>query len=251
MLSGSAAGMMRLLGCLLFFATSALALGADESILLTPFSRQTSGAALPAEWAEVTAKNVPKHTRYTLVRDESSVVLRADAQASMSSLRHAVSVEPSQFPILRWRWKIERLIRKSDPRRKDGDDFPARVYVFFDYDPSRLPFTERMKLKLARSLYGSDLPLAVLCYVWDRQTPVDSIVPSPYTDRVRVIVAASGPDRVAQWVDVQRNVVQDFQAAFGETAPRIIGVALATDTDNTGESAVALYGDIRFERAAP
>jgi hypothetical protein len=61
-----------------------------------------------------------------------------------------------------------------------------------------------------------------------------------------VIVAESGPRQLGQWVTIRRNVVEDFRRAFGEDPPRVSGVAIATDTDNTGESAVAWYGDIRF-----
>jgi hypothetical protein len=222
---------------------------AADTVAPTPFSAQPAGAALPTEWREVTVKSIPAHTRYSLVQDGDAVVLRAESKAAMSSLRHAVDVDPARTPLLRWRWKVENLIPGSDMTRKDGDDFPARVYVFFDYKPDRLSLMERMKLKLARGLYGADLPLAVLCYVWDRQAPVNHLAPSPYTDRVRMVVAESGAAHVGQWVEITRNVADDFSRAFGESAPRINGIALATDTDNTGASAVALYGDFRFESA--
>jgi hypothetical protein len=42
------------------------------------------------------------------------------------------------------------------------------------------------------------------------------------------------------------SCVDDFRAAFGEDPPQVNAVAVATDTDNTGESATAFYGDIRF-----
>lgn len=42
------------------------------------------------------------------------------------------------------------------------------------------------------------------------------------------------------------SCADDFRAAFGEDPGQVTGVAVATDTDNTGESATAFYGDIRF-----
>ena len=39
---------------------------------------------------------------------------------------------------------------------------------------------------------------------------------------------------------------EDYRRAFGEDPPRIGAVAIMTDTDNTGEEAVAWYGAIRF-----
>ena len=41
-----------------------------------------------------------------------------------------------------------------------------------------------------------------------------------------------------------RDVEADYRAAFGEAPPPISGVALMTDADNTGGSALAYYGDI-------
>ena len=63
---------------------------------------------------------------------------------------------------------------------------------------------------------------------------------------MRVIVVESGSANLNRWREVRRDVVADFRAAFGEDPPAISGVAVATDTDNTGESATAFYGDIRF-----
>jgi hypothetical protein len=41
-------------------------------------------------------------------------------------------------------------------------------------------------------------------------------------------------------------VVEDFRRAFGADAPAINGVIVSTDTDNTGETAEAYYGDVEF-----
>jgi hypothetical protein len=71
-----------------------------------------------------------------------------------------------------------------------------------------------------------------------------------YTDRVRVVVAQSGADALGRWVEIERNVAEDYLAAFGESPPPVIGIAIATDTDNTGERAVAYYGDAEFLSAA-
>ncbi|MGO8989997.1 MAG: DUF3047 domain-containing protein [bacterium] len=56
----------------------------------------------------------------------------------------------------------------------------------------------------------------------------------------------SGADKLNQWVNEDRNVYEDYKKAFGEEPPMISGVAIMTDTDNTGESAIAYYGDIVF-----
>ncbi|HBO83813.1 MAG TPA: hypothetical protein DD641_02285 [Deltaproteobacteria bacterium] len=41
-----------------------------------------------------------------------------------------------------------------------------------------------------------------------------------------------------------REIYEDYKKLFGKEPTRIIGIAIMTDTDNTGGSAVAYYDDI-------
>ncbi len=221
------------------------AANAAEAPVLAPFSAAAPGASLPAPWELTTLPGIRRHTRYSLVRDGDAVVLRADAEASMAGVAHPLKFDVRAHPVIEWRWKIVNLLTKSDIATKGGDDYPARVYVLFDYDIRKLPFSVRAKIRLAR-LYGADVPLAALCYVWDGKAAAGTSVWSAYTDRVRMIVAESGGANLGTWVTIRRDVAADFRAAFGEEPPAISGVVLATDTDNTGQSATAFYGDIHF-----
>lgn len=191
---------------------------------------------------------VKNPTHYALVNDDGTTVLRAASTAAASALIHPVRVNPADYPLLRWRWKISTILKNSDIRSKKGDDYPARVYVMFDYPLEKLSFAERMKLRVARALHDPNLPAATLCYVWDGKAPAGTMVASSYTDRVRVVVVESGASRVNQWLAIERDVAADFKAAFGSDAPAVTAVAIASDTDNTGESVIAHYGDISFNK---
>jgi hypothetical protein len=221
---------------------------AAETPIVTPFSSAAPGASLPAPWQLTALPAISRHTKYALVRDGDAVVLRAEAQASMSGIAHPLKLDVRTYPLIEWRWKVTNLLKKSDIASKAGDDYPARVYVLFDYDIRRLPFSVRAKIRMAR-LAGADVPLAALCYVWDGAAAAGTSVWSVYTDRVRMIVAESGGANLGKWVTIRRDVAADFRAAFGEEPPAVSGVVLVTDTDNTGESATAYYGDIRFLNA--
>jgi hypothetical protein len=229
-------------------ATSALLSGApawaDDSI--AAFSRETVGHSPSAPWRDARLPKVPRETRYRLVEDDGAVVLQADANASMSGLVHPLQVDPRSRPILEWRWKVSDVPARASFGTKQGDDFAARVYVLFDYDVTKLPLLARIKLRLARTLYGEAVPAAGLCYVWDASAPVGTTGWSPYTDRLRMIVVDSGTADVGRWKTVRRNIVEDFRRAFGEEPPVLSGLALATDTDNTGSRVTAWYGDLRL-----
>jgi hypothetical protein len=64
-----------------------------------------------------------------------------------------------------------------------------------------------------------------------------------------VLVVESGTADLNQWRSERRNIFEDYRRAFGEDPPMITGVAIMTDSDNTGESATAWYGDIVFKQA--
>ncbi|MCB1957209.1 MAG: DUF3047 domain-containing protein [Rhodocyclaceae bacterium] len=209
----------------------------------TPFS---SAVELAPAWRHTTLPKVERPTRFALVEREGRRVLEARAEASASSLTQALDVDPTATPILRWRWRTEAAVPGSDLRLRERDDYAARLYVFFDYDPSRLPLGERIAFALGRAIHGEALPAAALCYVWGTAQAVGTIAPNPYTDRLRMVVVESGNDRAGDWLDEARDVAADFQAAFGEPAPRITGIAVGADTDNTGATATTWFGDITF-----
>ncbi len=233
---------------LLALAATGLAAADQARHAVAAFSAAKAGAALPAAWTPLSASGSAKPTRYTLVDDQGTTVLRAEAKASASALSHPLRVDPAATPWLRWRWKIGNLIEQADLHTREGDDFPARLYVMFDYPLEKLSFVERSKLRLARALFDPHLPAATLCYVWDGKAAAGTIAPSAYTNRVRLVVVESGGRRVNRWVDFERNIVDDFRAAFGEDPPAVTGIAVAVDTDNTGAFATTDFGDISFNK---
>ncbi len=221
------------------------------------FSALPAGSRLPDSFQPWVFEDQPRHTRYALVENEGTVVLRAQAEGSTSGLIRQIRADLRTHPVLAWRWKPINLVSRGNIARKDGDDFALRVYVAFEVDLDKLPAGERLRLSLARMMYGSRLPLAALCYVWDAHAPRGMIVPNAYTDRVRMIVAESGPERVGHWVRIERNVREDYLRAFGpatggsvsQAVPEVNAVIISTDTDNTGETVEAYYGDIEFRAA--
>ncbi len=211
------------------------------------FSSGQPGIALPQGWKPLTFKKVPRHTAYEVVREGARTVVKATSDASASGLTKEVSIDPKEFPLLRWRWKVDNLLKTSDVRRKDGDDYPARLYVTFAYDPDRVSFAKKLKYKAGRVLFG-DIPIAALNYIWDTTTPVGTVVENAYTDFAMMVIVESGARNVGTWVDEERNIYEDYKRAFGGEPPMINGVAIMSDTDDTGERATAYFGDIRFVR---
>jgi hypothetical protein len=238
-------------GALLAALAAPVAGEASDRLEVGRFSSRTIEQGLPEDWQPLTFRRIERHTRYELVLDEGTAVVRATSEAAASGLVRKISIDPAEHAVVEWRWKVARPLEKGDVTKKSGDDYAARIYVAFEGEPARLSLWERAVYTALKLWYGEAPPLAALNYVWDARAPVGTIVPNPYTERVRMIVVESGEANAGRWIDERRDVAADYRAAFGEDPPRITAVAIMTDTDDTGESATAWYGDVTFRRRVP
>jgi hypothetical protein len=213
------------------------------------FSQMVPGNNLPPGCEPLTFRSIETPTRYSLVTESGITVLKAESSKSASGLIRRFDdrkVNLRETPILRWRWKVANLIKGADISTREGDDYPARIYVTFRYDPERAGTGMRMQYGVAKALYGEYPPHASINYVWDGKAVVGTVVPNAYTARAMMFVVESGARRVGEWVEVERNVYEDYRRAFKEEPPPVSGIAIMTDTDQTGEAATAFYGDIEL-----
>ena len=221
--------------------------GSADKIHVGQFSSGTPGENLPEEWEPLLFKKIGTHTLYTVVEADGAVVLKAESRSAASGLIRKIRIDPVEYPIIRWKWKVMNTLQKGDVTKKEGDDYPARLYITFEYDPSKLSFFDRTKYKAAKLLYGDYPPTGPINYIWASNAPIETVTPNPFTKRAMMIVVESGKEKLNQWIEEKRNILEDYRSAFGSDPPAISGVAIMTDTDNTGESAVAYFGDIVFE----
>lgn len=232
---------------LAFAAAGAVAAG---TVSIAAFSSVPPGGRVPPPWRAAIAPRA-RAPQFSLVDDAGATVLRVRSDAAAGTLAHALRAEADARPELAWRWKIDRVVAKADLETKSGDDFAARVYVFFDLPESELSLAERATLAVARFVHGETLPAAGICYVWDNKHARGTTAWNPYWQRIRMVVLESGNDLAGRWVNERRDLRADFLAAFGarggKPVPAVTGVAVGNDTDQTGESATAWFGDVRIE----
>ncbi len=203
----------------------AAALLAAPAGATSPLAVDDFEAGRKAAWQE---KEFRGRTEYRVVLEPGgNHALRAEARGAASGLVYEVAFDPREYPILAWRWKVENLVTASDPSRKVGDDYPARVYVVF---PHWFPPKTRS-----------------LNYIWATGLPQGAQVPNPFFANAVMIAAQSGPALLGRWVEERRDLIADYRRAFGEDPPRAGAIAVMTDTDQTGETAVGWYDDLRLE----
>jgi hypothetical protein len=222
----------------------------EATPLVTPFSTQKAGAELPAGWEVVKITEEKKPTQYRLVDDGGTVVLHAKADAAATGLGQPTKIDIRATPVLEWRWKISRLIAAADNAVSSKEDSPVRIVFSFGGDRSKLPLSDRLALSLSDQRSGKPTPYATMMYVWANKAPVGTVIPNPHTGRVQMIVASSGPAGVGAWQTLKRNVLDDFRRAFNEDPGMLMSIGVLTDTDNTGESVEAWYGDLKLGPAS-
>lgn len=190
-------------------------------------------------------------TRYLPVTRDGRPAMSADSRASVSALRQDVRVEPAQLGRVRFSWLVPSLIAGSDLAQRELSDSPASIVLAFEGDRSKFPARDAMLSELAHALTGEPMPYATLMYVWSNDRPVGTVIQNPRTSRIRKLVVESGTGRLNRWLDYERDVRADFQAAFGEPPGALVSIGIMTDSDNTRSQAQAWYGPLRHVKAQP
>ena len=205
---------------LMIWSQPTIAKALSESLVVDAFNHDLSSWKIQKFKGE---------TAYRIIDDiNGNPVLFADSHASASGLIKRIKINPNLYPLLKWRWKIEGILNKGDARTKKGDDYAARVYVVFPHWIKPLTRT--------------------INYIWANRLPVGEAVANPYFSRAMMLAVESGNGSAGQWVSEERNIVDDYRRLFGEDPPEVGGIAIMTDTDNTGGHTQAWYDDLIFSQ---
>jgi len=174
-------------------------------------------------------KSFVGHTDYQLLQQGQQTVLRAQTSNNASSLYRTMEVDLTKTPRLNWSWRVDNVYSIENQQIKQGDDYPARVYVVVR--DGWLPWQVR-----------------ALNYVWSNHPTQLSHWANPFTGQAIMIPLKAGSSQLGQWHHEQVNISDDFYRVFGERIEKIDGVAIMTDADNAGGKATAYYGNIYFSR---
>ncbi len=178
--------------------------------------------SFPSGWSARTnqAKEI-----YLIYNENGKKFLRADAKGVADQIGYQKKWVLKEFPILEWQWRPLLFPNNSDERKQTGNDSVLGLYVVF----GRWPFLKSIK------------------YIWSENLDAETSFPSPFAKDTKILVVRSGRTLAGQWVTESRNVLSDYRRLFGdrEAAPVAEGIAILTDSDNTGSRATGDYGPIR------
>ena len=174
--------------------------------------------------------------------------MRAEADCAASALVLPLEgIDLVRTPILHWRWRVDRGLEISDERSRAGDDFAARVYVMFRFEPEGASVLDRARQRLGSALFGSEMPGTALSFVWASREAPGSAWQSPHGGQARILALASGA--AADWRSEAVNVADTYRRAFEGEPPPMLALGIMTDADDSCQNAVARYADFRFTAA--
>lgn len=200
------------------------------------------------DWEPLTFPKIKTHSKYSLVKEGDKSILKAESHASASAIVYRRTFNIYENSQLRWRWKVTQLSDRGNPKEKTGDDYPIRVYVMFQYDPDKASLGENLIYKATKVIYGKYPPHSTLNYVWTGANISERFIASPYTGKAYMVVLERGKEKAGQWVEESVNVLEDYRKAFGKEPPATAGIAVMSDSDNTGANAEAYLEFIEVGR---
>ena len=180
------------------------------------------------EWQEKIFKN---RVLYVVESRQEDGYLLAQSKQACSGLVHKIKFDPRIYPYISWKWKVTQFPQRSSTVQQEAgwleqDDYAARVYVIF--------------------ASWNFLNIKSLEYIWDEHLPEGTIMTSPFSENIKLIVAESGRENINKWVWEERNIPADYQEAFTRPCTGRVGaIALMTDSDNTISTAEASYKEIK------
>lgn len=196
-------------------------------------------------WDDLHFEKIERHSTYE-VKDS---VLIAKSDDSASGIKFKKNYDIFKYPVLKFAWKINNVYEKGNALEKDGDDYPIRIYIMFEYNPEKAGFWQAVKYDLAKSIYGEYPPHSSLNYIWSNKIQEDKIITSPYTDQAKMVVLDSANTHLNEYRVHEVNVLEDYKKAFGENPPKNVTIAIMTDSDNTHEKSLSYidYIEVKSE----
>ena len=194
--------------------------------------------AIEQGWLAMSLSDNGQLTDYRIDSDQDRLSIRAEGMRGASGLVLPVNIDAEACPFLEWDWRVETMPESANLFEADLEDTAASIWVMFG-DPEPGPW----------GAITAPKPVPTLRYVWTTAKVQDeTIIDSPSQPGViRSIVVQGGVESPLAWESETRDVVADYQAAFGSLPKsHILAVALVTGNEHTQEPVIVHYGAARL-----
>tara|TARA_B100001123_G_C15331566_1_gene1031378 strand:+ start:2348 stop:3001 length:654 start_codon:yes stop_codon:yes gene_type:complete len=179
------------------------------------------------EFKDLKIRKVKKKTTYTLGSNSNGNYIKAEAKGVASGLGKKIKINLNKTPFINITWKVEKDLKGIDEKEKKGHDYAARVFV-------------------VKKTGLTALSNKAINYVFSSNQLVNEYWRSPYTKNSIDYVLSTTNDNLNEWVTVKANVKKHFKELHNIDVEILDGVAIMTDTDQTGIKAISYYQNIYF-----
>ena len=100
-----------------------------------------------------------KPTDYKITSVENENCLQIKSDSSASGLVCKYNFNPTQYPLLKWIWKVSNIIPNANGKIKEGDDYPVRIFVMFEKDSTEISLWEKIQDTAIKLISGYDQSL--------------------------------------------------------------------------------------------
>ena len=159
------------------------------------------------------------------VKDGVAAMRFATANSASMLVRH-VDIELADYPILAWRWYVERPIDSAlDERAPEGDDHPVRLL---------LRFTGQHGHRRAMEI------------IWSNRLKPGQFI---YIGSFPHYIADGGAAHVGQWRDERIDLAHLYAELWPGAGPAYLAeIAVFCDSDDTHQATVSYVAYVRLER---
>lgn len=155
----------------------------------------------------------------------TTLYMKSD-RASFSFEREVV-IPTTEYRSVRWRWYAETLPPNGDVRktkwRRNKNDQALQVFVFFEN-------------------------ATAISYIWDSNAPVGTTTDESYWGvDVKTLVLNSGGSQIKTWIDIDRDIAEDYRQLFKAAVPKsIVKVRLQTNSQHTKAIGAGYVTELNF-----
>jgi len=140
-----------------------------------------------------------------------------------------------------WTWETLKSVVPTDLSKKGEDDRNISIYfVFLDRESA-----ENFGLSADIKTLLTNENTRILIYSFGGDKPRNTVQKNPYLGE-RGVTIIKRPARAGTFEE-SVNLAADYKSAFGETPKALVGIALASDSDDTGGFVLARIENLRVE----
>jgi hypothetical protein len=193
-----------------------------QSLVVADFSLDVDKEGVPQGWE---LKETKGDADFTVIKDGPISALRLRSKDTSFALQRKVDVNPQDYPMISWKWKVTKLPEGGDCRDAKTDDQAAQLFLAFSNSN-------------------------VISYLWDTTAP-QGLIGGPWSYpfvTVKAIVLRSGHSEAGKWITETRNAYDDYKKLFGDDPPQIAAVRIQINSQHTDTSGESFFADVMFSQ---